>query len=337
MNREIPIRFLVAAVLALGVFGCKRNVPVALSLAMNEDGGCVELKPNPKFGKFVCWGPERAATRNFPGGDPTKITLGARNKGCGFFGSPKLKCWEGEGAPADTGMFADDGVKVAIGPHHICAASKSNEHFQCEGNNDQGQFGVENEWLKYPIQFVAAGEASTCIGWEQGAGILCRGRGAPKEPMLVGSELTDLRAGPSHTCAVTKAGRLYCWGKNDAGQLGDGTTNDAAVPTVVPGLEAVAAVAIGARHTCALLGNRTVTCWGANDRHQLANGTTAPSSRPAMVLGALGVWEIAAAGDATCARLGVDGEIRCWGANDRGQLGDDSHTEHTVPATIKFR
>ena len=323
------------AVLLTLALGCKRNTPVALSLAINENGGCMELKPNPKFGKFLCWGPGVAKTRDFPGGEPQKLAFGAK-KSCGIFGE-SLKCWEGDGAPAETGITGK-GLKVAIGTSHMCGTSADGDvaHFQCVGSNDAGQFGSERDWIKYPIKLVAAGDATTCIGWEEGAGILCRGRGASPDPMLVGSVLTDLRSGPHHTCAVTKQGRLYCWGKNDAGQLGDGTTNDAAVPTAVTGLDGVIAVAPGARHTCALLANRTVSCWGANDHHQLANGTTLIGAHPAMVLGALGVWEIASAGDATCARLGQDGEIRCWGANDHSQLGDGSTVEHTVPAAVKF-
>jgi alpha-tubulin suppressor-like RCC1 family protein len=324
----------IALFLALA-FGCKRNTPVALSLAINENGGCMELKPNPKFGKFVCWGPGVATTRKFPGGDPSKLYFGA-NKSCGVFGED-LKCWEGDGPPVETGIKGKN-VRVAFGAHHFCAATGEGDaqHFQCQGSNDDGQFGTESDWTQYPIKLVAVGQASTCVAWDGPAGILCRGRGMPKEPMLVGSEIRDFRAGPEHMCATTKHGRMYCWGKNDVGQLGDGTTNNAPMPTPVIGIEAVANVAVGARHTCALHGNGTVSCWGANDHHQLANGTTLPSARPATVLGALGVWEIQAVADATCVRLGQDGEVRCWGANDHFQLGDGSTVEHTVPAPVKF-
>lgn len=325
-----PIAVLVF--LALAATGCKRNVPVALNIAINDDGGCAELKKNPKFGHFVCWGPGFAATQDFPKGEPTKLFFGAKKR-CGIFDNEKLECWEGMQEPQETGLKGKD-LKVAIGPNHMCAADA--DHFACQGSNDDGQFGKESEWLKYPVKFVTVGEASTCVGWPEGAGILCRGRGVPTEPLLVGSELTDFRMGSNHSCAVTKQGRVYCWGKNDVGQLGDGTTNNAATPTAVPNLDGAIGVAVGAHHTCAHLRNRTVHCWGANDHHQLANGTTLPSTRPAMVLGALGVWEIQAAGDATCVRLGQDGEVRCWGSNDHAQLGDGSTAEHTVPAPVKF-
>lgn len=330
-------RLLVGALFCVLALGCKRYPPVALNLTMNEDGGCAELKPNPKFGKFVCWGPDKATTRAFPGGDPTKITLGPK-RACGYFGMEKVACWEGQGPPVDIGIKSRGGVKLAIGAHHLCAVTQDDgEHFECQGDDGDGEHGTPSEWLANPIRLVAAGEGYTCVAWERGAGILCRGKGMPREPVLVGSEIVDLRAGPRHACATTKAGRLYCWGKNDSGQLGDGTTNDAAAPMAVPGVDHVVSAAVGARHTCALLGNRTVWCWGANDHHQLANGMTTTNPKPAMVLGALGVWEIAAAGDATCARLGDEGEIRCWGQNDHYQLGDGSTVEHTVPAHVKFR
>ena len=146
--------------------------------------------------------------------------------------------------------------------------------------------------------------------------------------------------GPSSGCVETPehptSGSFACWGVNDAGQLGDGTTRDSSVPVLIPELRDVAQVAAGRRHTCALLRNGTIACWGDNSRHQLASGTTENSSRPRIVVGLVQAREIVAAGDGTCARL-EGGYVRCWGANDRGQLGDGTAVEHSVPAQIRFR
>jgi hypothetical protein len=73
------------------------------------------------------------------------------------------------------------------------------------------------------------------------------------------TQFTQISAGLSHTCAVTSAGTVYCWGSNAQGQLGNGTIVDAATPTAVPGLSGVTAVAAGAAHTCALLNDSTIS------------------------------------------------------------------------------
>jgi hypothetical protein len=191
---------------------------------------------------------------------------------------------------------------------------------------------------------LAVGDTFTCVGSVRGAppketpvDVRCNGT-MEKTPLLQGEAIRSLAAGGSgHVCAVKAGdGSVWCWGRNDTGQLGDASTSDATKPVAAIGVAGAAEVALGARHSCALLGSGTVTCWGANDHHQLANGTTEKSVRPIPVHGLLGVRKLVAAGDATCARLG-DGDVRCWGKNDRYQLGDGTTVEHVVPAPIKLR
>src|SRR6185503_13333895 len=86
--------------------------------------------------------------------------------------------------------------------------------------------------------------------------------------------------GTTHACAIVGAsGALRCWGRNDGGQLGDGTTATRNVPgnDVMSGVRAVAG---GAAHTCVLLESGGVRCWGGNDKGQLGDGTTAPRLTP---------------------------------------------------------
>jgi alpha-tubulin suppressor-like RCC1 family protein len=129
--------------------------------------------------------------------------------------------------------------------------------------------------------------------------------------------------GASHACSLQKTGDLECWGRNDAGQLGDRTTITRALPAPVlnAGAGKVEDLAIGTAHTCALSGGG-VRCWGEGARGQLGTGLTSALSAPTVpVIAAIsagaksaplaGVTAIAAGGDRSCA-LTADG-VRCWG------------------------
>jgi alpha-tubulin suppressor-like RCC1 family protein len=79
-------------------------------------------------------------------------------------------------------------------------------------------------------------------------------------------------AGGDHDCALSNLGVVTCWGRNDWGQLGDGTTLDRETPTRVVDLPKVQAIEAGARHTCAVAEDGGVWCWGSSSSGQLGDG-----------------------------------------------------------------
>jgi alpha-tubulin suppressor-like RCC1 family protein len=160
---------------------------------------------------------------------------------------------------------------------------------------------------------------------------------------VVAASLSRLSAGDNHTCRVSAAGAVSCWGNNDDGELGDGTTINRRLPVVASGITA-AAVSAASRHTCALLAAGvsstagSVTCWGWNGVGQLGNGTKTSSPTPVPVAGITDATAVSAGGafftSYTCALLG-NRSVSCWGGNHDGELGNGSKADSSIPVRVK--
>lgn len=155
--------------------------------------------------------------------------------------------------------------------------------------------------------------------------------------------IEQVAAGASTACVVTGGGRVYCWGEGSAGQLGvDPTTLPScdarrctAKPLLVPALDGVRSVAVGADTACAAGRTGALACWGADDEHQLGSNpapetTCAAVDRPCrfapepLVDAQAGPGDAAAlsvSGRTACAALGTSQVVSCWGSNTTHMLG----------------
>jgi len=151
---------------------------------------------------------------------------------------------------------------------------------------------------------------------------------------------TTITAGVAHTCALSSTGSVLCWGSNEFGQLGNGSTTSITSPVQVVGLTASAvSIAAGSESTCALTAAGTVWCWGDNSNGQLGNGTYTQSTVPVQVMDPTGnaplsnVARIAAGQSHACAVTSAGASL-CWGDNSKGQLGNGTEIVSSLPVPV---
>jgi alpha-tubulin suppressor-like RCC1 family protein len=160
---------------------------------------------------------------------------------------------------------------------------------------------------------------------------------AQRSPMAVngGHGFTTLALGAHFTCGLDGAGAAWCWGGNDAGQLGDGTTAEHLEPVAVQGGLHFTALTAGDSHACGLLADGTTRCWGSNAFGQLGTGSSGGNQpTPVALSGGVKLSALSGGEEFTCG-IGVDHVAYCWGSNRSGWLGDGTELPRLAPTPVK--
>jgi len=225
----------------------------------------------------------------------------------------QMYCWGqnsdgqlGDGTTTDSNLpkklqFSDNApvLRLSTGDSYSCAAVDVSGTYEirCWGKNDKGQCGLD------PTTNPIVTQPTTVPGL------------GPSERVYPGSD---------HMCTRTVGTRIpYCWGANDHGQVGTNTTSAWEPPSLVVGASAIDTMSPGARHTCLTVkGSLEGMCWGANDKGQFSGSPGPDQPLPTLEPALDGVGFSMRQAEHGC---GVFGNVvKCWGANESGQVGNGS-------------
>jgi len=179
-------------------------------------------------------------------------------------------------------------------------------------------------------------DGRSCASLGQWSGqLLCDACAALDESGCV--RLSRIAAGYQGTCALDTAGAAWCWGSNNYGQLGDGTTTGSRNPlrVVVPAGVLFSSIAVGWHHTCALDTAGAAWCWGRGAEGRLGTGTLDDRPTPTAVVMPTNrsFTAITCGNEHTCA---IDdlGNGWCWGVGTNGRLGTGAFSSQLAPAAV---
>jgi len=273
-----------------------------------------------------------------------------------------------------TGVLIGKIIKsIAVGTDMSCAIDSDGQAY-CWGYNVWGQLGNNsNTNSSVPVTVITTGTLtgksfkSISIGnagpcaiasddkvycWGNGgSGQLGNGTDSDsKIPILVnmtgvlsGKTVKAIGTGESHTCVIASDDKVYCWGFNYYGYLGNNTYDNSSVPVAIsmPGVlasQTVKQLSVGDRSACIIAADNFVYCWGYNLYGQLGNNSNVTSSVPVAadrsgLLSSKTIKTISTSGTHACA-ITTEDKIYCWGRGQYGQLGNNLMSNSLIPVSV---
>jgi len=288
------------------------------------------------------------------------------NHTCAILQSGSMKCWGlnssgqlGIGSTASSNYpvavnSITDATKISAGGSHTCASLASNT-VKCWGGNSYGQIGDNTNLTRTSptsvsgmasVSSISAGNYHVCAVltdstvkcWGQNFfGQLGDGTSSDRTTPTAVTQITGADAvslGANFSCARLTNGTSKCWGDNSYGQRGHGAKSNRNLPTSIDAVTSVTSVVIGQDHRCVVVTGGAVKCWGKNTFGQLGNGSTTDSSVPVQVPGLTGISKVTLGLNHTCALEESSGNVKCWGLNNYGQLGNGTNVNQSSPIAV---
>ncbi len=238
------------------------------------------------FSSLYCWGdnslgqlgigrdefPDSTADPQLVAGTWSRVVSGGSHTCAISTDRGQLYCWgfsssgqigNGSIQPADvpklvTHPAGHPWIDIGLGQTHTCAIDVMNQAY-CWGDNSLGQLGRGN----------TTGNSSVPVGVQQPANV----------------KFWSVSAGAASTCMLDGQHKVHCWGANNQGQLGDGSTTDRSAPQLQPINLSYSAFSLGHSHACAVERDSfNVYCWGKNFSYQVGDGTSVNRPTPKMIL-----------------------------------------------------
>ena len=211
--------------------------------------------------------------------------------------------------------------QISASSRHTCVIRGTERQVWCWGSNRYGELGNGE----------SGGDTAINVGSST----------AIQAIVLEETNVQSVSAGHQFSCALLMDKTIKCWGQNQHGQLGVGTAGGISIiPVQVVGITNAISIIAGRVHTCAVLKDKTAKCWGNNNYGQLGNGVRGGADEyfptPMTVGGSIplgNIVSITPGREHTCALL-EDKTARCWGNNQRGQLGNGGVNTAPIPNPV---
>jgi alpha-tubulin suppressor-like RCC1 family protein len=264
-------------------------------------------------------------------------------------------------------------ISISVGKGYACGLISSGNAY-CWGWNEYGQLGNKSTTdssisvamsapkgentlsfsnlstgLRHACGLTLGGKAY-CWGWNKFGQLGNKSTTDSIIPIAIADSVAEgnlafssISAGDYHTCGIVSSGKIYCWGRNEDGQLGNGKLINSNIPVLVvtpqhePSLS-FSSVAVSGNHTCAVSTDGKAYCWGYNSDGQLGNNSNISTNVPVAVVDLINTnklifSKITSGYSSTCA-LTLQGRVYCWGKNDNGELGNNGKANSTIPVAV---
>ena len=261
-------------------------------------------------------------------------------------------------ASSPVSTFVDPVTTVSVGWFHTCAVTKSGAAY-CWGENPYGGLGDSSTTLRArPVRVklppgirlgqVVTGKGFSCGLAASGGDAYCwgvndygqLGLSSFSQMSLVPAKVVGNHAFTTisthtsfHVCGVTSTG-TYCWGRDNFGELGNGTPGDStAAPTLVLGGHSFDSVSVGYFFTCSLEAGAGY-CWGNNIPGRLGTGDSTHQTVPTQMATAVNFSQVSTGTFHGCASTSA-GELYCWGSGGNGALGHGDFSNALAPQKVQ--